>query len=83
MYTLSLFLLALFSLYISVFAFFRWDGSFLRNLNHAPEPAVFHDHRHADHRSDAAHALCLPSRLPGARYYDRRGRKRSAVDFVG
>ncbi len=41
MYTLSLFLLALFSLYISVFAFFRWDASFLRNLNHAPVQALF------------------------------------------
>lgn len=28
MYTLSLFLLTLFSLYIGVFAFFRWDASF-------------------------------------------------------
>lgn len=36
MYTLSLFLLTLFSLYIGVFAFFRWDASFLRNLSHAP-----------------------------------------------
>ncbi len=41
MYTLSLFLLALFSLYISVFAFFRWDASFLRNLNHSPVQALF------------------------------------------
>lgn len=41
MYTLSLFLLALFSLYISAFAFFRWDASFLRNLNHAPVQALF------------------------------------------
>ena len=35
MYTLSLFLLTLFSLYIGVFAFFRWDASFLRNLSRA------------------------------------------------
>lgn len=41
MYTLSLFLLALFSLYIGVFAFFRWDASFLRNLSRAPVQALF------------------------------------------
>ncbi len=41
MYTLSLLLLTLFSLYIGVFAFFRWDASFLRNLNHAPVQALF------------------------------------------
>ena len=41
MYTLSYFLLALFSLYISGFAFFRWDASFLRNMNHAPVQARF------------------------------------------
>lgn len=41
MYTLSLFLLTLFSLYIGVFAFFRWDASFLRNLSHAPVQVLF------------------------------------------
>lgn len=41
MYTLSLLLLTLFSLYIGVFAFFRWDASFLRNMNHAPVQALF------------------------------------------
>ena len=41
MYTLSLFLLTLFSLYIGVFAFFRWDASFLRNLSHAPVQVLY------------------------------------------
>ena len=40
MYTLSYFLLALFSLYISGFAFFRWDASFLRNMDCAPVQAL-------------------------------------------
>lgn len=40
MYTLSYFLLTLFSLYISGFAFFRWDASFLRNMDCAPVQAL-------------------------------------------
>jgi len=36
MYTLILFLLAVFSLYIGAWAFVRWDASWLRNLNTIP-----------------------------------------------
>lgn len=36
MYTLSLLLLSVFSLYIGVFAFVKWDASWLQNLNTLP-----------------------------------------------
>ncbi|MCI8598120.1 MAG: hypothetical protein HFJ10_06725 [Lachnospiraceae bacterium] len=36
MYTLVLFLLAIFSLYIGAWAFLRWDASWLRNMNMVP-----------------------------------------------
>ena len=39
MYTLSLLLLALFSLYIGIFAFWRWDASWLRELDAVPVQA--------------------------------------------
>ena len=41
MYTLSLFLLALFSLYIGVFSFWRWDASWLRELDTVPAQILF------------------------------------------
>ena len=40
MYTLSLLLLAVFSLFISLWAFVRWDASWLRNLNTIPVQAL-------------------------------------------
>lgn len=40
MYTLSLFLLTLFSLFISLFSLFRWDASFLRDMNLLPVRAL-------------------------------------------
>jgi len=40
MYTLSLLLLSVFSLYIGIFAFIRWDASWLRNLNTIPMQAL-------------------------------------------
>ena len=41
MYTLSLLLLALFSLYIGIFAFWRWDASWLRELDTVPVQVLF------------------------------------------
>lgn len=41
MYTISLFLLSLFSLFISFFALFRWDASFLRDMDILPVRALF------------------------------------------
>ena len=41
MYTLSLLLLALFSLYIGIFAFWRWDASWLRELDAVPAKLLF------------------------------------------
>lgn len=41
MYTITLCLLALFSLYISVFALVRWDASWLRALNCVPVQVLF------------------------------------------
>ncbi len=41
MYTISLLLLALFSLYIGVFAFWRWDASWLRELDTVPAKILF------------------------------------------
>lgn len=41
MYTISLFLLALFSLYIGVFALFRWDASWLRELDVLPAKVLW------------------------------------------
>ncbi|HIR96504.1 MAG TPA: hypothetical protein IAD39_01410 [Candidatus Merdisoma faecalis] len=41
MYTLSLLLLALFSLYIGIFAFWRWDASWLRELDTVPAKILF------------------------------------------
>ncbi len=41
MYTLSLTLLLCFSLYISLFALFRWDASWLLQLDSAPVKAAF------------------------------------------
>ena len=41
MYTLSLTLLLCFSLYISFFALFRWDASWLLQLDSAPVKAAF------------------------------------------
>ena len=41
MYTISLLLLALFSIYIGVFSFWRWDASWLRNLDTVPAKFLF------------------------------------------
>lgn len=41
MYTITLLLLALFSLYIGIFAFWRWDASWLRELDTAPAQILF------------------------------------------
>ena len=41
MYTISLLLLALFSLYIGVFSFWRWDASWLRELDTVPAKILF------------------------------------------
>ena len=41
MYTISLLLLALFSIYIGVFSFWRWDASWLRNLDTVPAQILF------------------------------------------
>ena len=41
MYTISLLLLALFSLYIGIFAFWRWDASWLRELDTVPVQILF------------------------------------------
>ena len=41
MYTISLLLLALFSLYIGIFAFWRWDASWLRELDAVPAQILF------------------------------------------
>ena len=41
MYTISLLLLALFSLYIGVSAFWRWDASWLRELDTVPAKILF------------------------------------------
>ena len=41
MYTISLLLLALFSLYIGIFAFWRWDASWLRALGTIPAQILF------------------------------------------
>ena len=41
MYTISLLLLALFSIYIGVFSLFRWDASWLRELDTVPARILF------------------------------------------
>lgn len=41
MYTISLLLLALFSLYIGIFAFWKWDASWLRELDTVPVRILF------------------------------------------